>query len=164
MDVDVRPATRDDIGGIVRIAERSWEHDYPDILSRETAAEGVHEWYSEGRLASELRGEDARIFVAEDGDGVMGFVHTARTDGEGDVLRLYVDPGHRGEGIGSALLDRAVEYLFDRGAERVRAMVLAANEPGHEFYRTQGFERAPETEETEIAGDRYEEHAYVLER
>lgn len=164
MAIDIRPATSDDIGALGRVAERSWEHDYPNILSRETAVEGVHEWYSEDRLTSELQSEDARIFVAELDDEVIGFVHTALAGREGDVLRVYVDPACRGEDVGSALLDAAVEYLFDRGVERVKAMVLAGNELGHEFYRAHGFERVQGTEETKIAGERYEEHAYVLER
>lgn len=164
MAIDIRPATSDDIGALGRVAKRSWEHDYPDILSRETAVEGVHEWYSEDRLATELQSEDARIFVAERDDEIIGFVHTALAGREGDVLRVYVDPARRGEGVGSALLDAAIEYLFDRGVERVKAMVLAGNELGHEFYRAQGFERVQVTEETEIAGERYEEHAYVQER
>lgn len=162
--MQIRPATSDDIDTVAQVAQRSWEKDYPDILSRETAVEGVHEWYSTDRLATELASDDARIFVGELEGTVVGFVHTAITEREGDVLRVYVDPAYRGNGIGSALLDHAVEYLFDVGVDQVRAMVLAANDLGHEFYRGQGFRRLPEAEETEIAGDRYEEHTYVLER
>lgn len=159
----VREATEDDVAAVQRVAERSWEQDYPDILSRETAVEGVHEWYSEERIERELESADARLFVAERAEEVVGFAHTVVAGEEGDVLRLYVDPDHRGEGVGASLLDEAVEYLFEQGVDRVKAMVLVDNEAGNQFYRSHGFEPARESHETEIGGEFYGERTWVLE-
>ena len=168
--MEIRQATPEDIAAVQRIAERSWEHDYPDILSRESVVVGVHEWYSEERLDDELGRSDAVVLVADRQGEVVGFVHAAWANGddgpsrEGDVLRVYVDPDHRGEAVGSALLETAVATLFERDVERVRAMVLAENAPGKAFYRSHGFEREEGSNETQIAGERYEEHSYVLVR
>ncbi len=162
--MNVREATDDDVPSIQRVAERSWEHDYPGILSRETLVEGVHEWYSDGRLGDELAKSDSHLLVAERNGAVAGFVHAVLAGDEGDVLRVYVDPDHRGEAVGSALLEAAVATMFEHGAVHVRAMVLAENEPGQAFYRSHGFEREDESDETEIAGERYEEYRYVLGR
>lgn len=162
-DMEIRDATVEDSEAIQRVAERSWRADYPEIVSRETAAEGVTEWYSADVVREEIERPDARVSVATvDGD-VVGFVHAIWTDAEGDVLRLYVDPDHRGEGIGSALLERTVDRLFDEGVDAVAAMVLADNEPGKEFYRAHGFERVGESTQTEIAGEYYEEATFRLD-
>lgn len=39
----IREATVDDIDAIQNVAEESWTRDYPDILSRESMAEGLDE-------------------------------------------------------------------------------------------------------------------------
>jgi ribosomal protein S18 acetylase RimI-like enzyme len=84
-------------------------------------------------------------------------------DDEGHVLRLYVDPEHRRRGVGSRLLERACEELFERGTDRVFALVLADNERGNAFYRDHGFEKVDENETT-IAGASFRENTFALER
>jgi ribosomal protein S18 acetylase RimI-like enzyme len=108
---------------------------------------------SEGDEA--VDGEDARV---------VGFAHAELgRDDEGYVLRLYVHPDYRNRGLGRRLLERTRDDLFAHGAERINAMVLAANEPGNEFYRRFGFEKVAEGETT-IGGEAYPEHTYALER
>ena len=157
----VREATDDDVPAIQRVAERSWETDYPDIVSRETASEGVEEWYGEDRLRRELDSSGTGLLVAEHDGDVVGFAHAVWGTEEGTVLRLYVDPDHRRRGVGTELLDATVDRLHDHGVDRVRATVLAANEPGNAFYRERGFEALPESHETEIAGEFYAERVWV---
>lgn len=167
----IRPARSGDVAAVRRVAERSWERDYPDVVSRETAEAGVGEWYDEARIAGELDRPDAVLLVAEreveregeEREVVLGFCHGVYSDREGHLMRVYVDPAHRGEGLGSELVEAARDRLFERGAERVRAMVLADNEPGNAFYRSLGFERLPETYETEVGGEYHEERVWVAE-
>ncbi|MHC3438900.1 N-acetyltransferase family protein [Natrialbaceae archaeon A-gly3] len=159
-----RDATRGDAEAIGRIARASWETDYPEILSRETATdEAVEEWYGREAIERELETPGTVALVAEDERGeVVGFSHAVVTDGEATILRVYVHPEARGEGVGTELLEATIEDASSRAADRVRAMVLTANEPGNAFYRSAGFEPA-ETGETVIGGDRYEERIYELE-
>jgi ribosomal protein S18 acetylase RimI-like enzyme len=58
----------------------------------------------------------------------------------GWAARLYVDPTHHGEGIGSALLGKALE-----GQSSVRLWVFQRNRPAIEFYRRHRFELVEET-------------------
>ena len=161
----VRRATAADVDGVRAVAGDSWEADYPEILSRESVENGFEEWYDPGRLAAALPADDELLFVAERDDTVVGFAHGVvdGTGGAGHVLRLYVHPDARGRGVGGRLLERVRGELFDRGVERVHAMVLSDNEPGNEFYRSFGFERVDESETT-IGGESYPETRYVLER
>lgn len=159
----LREATRDDIEGIREVARRSWETDYPGVVSRETAEEGVEEWYAPERLADELGRGRARVLVAEREGEVVGFAHAVWDDEEGHVLRLYVDPDHRREGVGSRLLERVRDDLFAQGVDRIRAMVLLENDVGNDFYRTFGFE-ASGRHETRVGDERHPENTYVLER
>lgn len=161
----IREATVDDIDAIQGVAEQSWTRDYPDVLSRESIEEGLDDWYSEERVRDSIVWARALMLVADQDGEIVGFAHaTWGTDsGEGNILRVYVDPDARGEGIGGRLLEETCQTLFEQGVERVKAMVLDANEPGKRFYSEFGFERT-ETETVPIGDDTYEECTYVLER
>lgn len=158
--MDFREAERGDIEGVHGVARRSWETDYPAILSRETIVETVEEWYSPERLAFDIESDDAHVIVADE-DGVVGFAHAMVESEVGTLLRLYVDPDHRASGVGTGLLDTTCETLTEEGCERIEAMVLEANDPGNTFYRTYGF--SPEREnETTIGEETHDEVVYSL--
>jgi ribosomal protein S18 acetylase RimI-like enzyme len=158
----VREATGDDAESIAGVARVSWKHDYPDILSRDTAEQGVEEWYAPETIATEIDSDDAVVPVAERDGELVGFAHAVEDELGGAILRVYVAPDYRSEGIGGDLLEHVREELADRGAERVRAMVLAENEPGNEFYQRFGFE-LDEKSETRIGEETYRENVYIHE-
>ncbi|SDR30149.1 GNAT family N-acetyltransferase [Natronobacterium texcoconense] len=166
----VREATTDDVDAIREVARRSWEQDYPDVLSRESIREGVGEWYSPELVRDSIVWSQALLLVADRDDEVVGFAHAIwepddesahGEGGEGHLLRVYVDPAHRGEGIGGQLLETTVDRLFDRGVDRVKSMVLEENDLGNKFYQSFGFERES-TEEISIGDERYTECTYVV--
>ncbi len=90
-----------DADGHQSVATAAWETDYPDILSRETAEDGVRDWYAPEQLESELVESQTLLLVAEREEHVVGFAHATwhETDQEGYILRLYVHPDYRREGI-----------------------------------------------------------------
>jgi ribosomal protein S18 acetylase RimI-like enzyme len=159
MDGSVRDATAADIAGIQRVAERAWRSDY--ALTRETAEAAVRDWYGGERMRAEVDSDDSPVVVADD-DGVVGFAHgvISPTEGFGTVLRLYVDPDRRREGLGRALLE-AIEARLAEDCHRLQATVLSANEAGRAFYRAAGYEETGESETT-IGGEQYPE--VMLER
>ena len=152
-------ATTGDVTAIKRVARASWRADYPDVLSRETAEEGVEEWYDERSLTTEIERDDGVVLVAQSDDEIVGFAHAVVTEGRGTILRVYVHPDARHEGIGATLLAQTRAELTDRGADHVQAMVLADNRLGREFYESAGFEMEDEGETT-IAGETYRECVY----
>jgi GNAT superfamily N-acetyltransferase len=91
---------------------------------------------------------------------VGGIVEAELLEGEGEVRWLFVDPEHRGKGIGTRLFETAVEALREQGAERVRASTLEANREGDQFVERFGFERADDRH-VEIAGESLVEYVYV---
>ncbi|PSQ16466.1 N-acetyltransferase [Halobacteriales archaeon QS_8_69_26] len=161
--MEIRPATADDAEGIGAVAEASWEADYPEVVSRESAAEAAGEWYGPDRMRRAAEDPGTVLLVAAEGE-VVGFAHAAVSTERmaGSILRLYVHPDHRRRGIGSDLLAATVEALRDLEVERIEAMVLAANDQGNEFYREAGFRR-DDVGETKITGEYYEENVYVYE-
>jgi len=51
---------------------------------------------------------------------------------------LFVEPAHRGKGIGKALLVRLAQIAVERGYGRLQWAVLDWNTPSIEFYRSLG--------------------------
>ncbi|MFD1587020.1 GNAT family N-acetyltransferase [Halorientalis brevis] len=158
----IREASESDVDGIHDVAQASWETDYPDILSRETVEEGVKEWYDTDNLREAVRDSRTRLFVADEDEGVVGFVHgILSNEDEGHILRLYVHPDHRKQGLGRQLFERVHTDLTDHGVDQLYAMVLADNDLGEAFYQSLGFEKTGESETT-IGGNAYRESTFVL--
>lgn len=83
----------------------------------------------------------AGVLVARDPE-IVGFVMFGPEVGDyeqdvsrGVIQNLYVRPGRRGEGVGSALLEAAERRLVERGADVVSLEVMAGNEAAVRFYR-----------------------------
>lgn len=139
------------------------EHDYSEILSRESVESAVNDWYGRDRLQAELGDPWTHIYIATDGDGVTaGFAHAVLDGDEGNLLRLYIRPDSRREGVGGALFDRVRHELFRHGIERRNAKVLADNELGDQFDEDRGPELVGRAE-TRIDGESFGENTYVLE-
>lgn len=160
----IREATADDIEGIRQVAETSWNTDYPDILSRESLDEGFDEWYSPAQIRDSLEWSRALLVVAERDDDVVGFAHAVWEieENTGDILRVYVHPDHRGEGIGRELFEAVRDDLANHGVDEIHAMVLEDNDLGNAFYEEFGFEWET-TEEITIGEETYNENTYVLD-
>jgi len=86
----------------------------------------------------------AEVIVAEAGGAVVGFAlffptfSTFRGQPGLYLEDLYVQPEHRGRGIGKALLARLARLAVDRGCGRLEWSVLDWNAPSIAFYRSQG--------------------------
>jgi ribosomal protein S18 acetylase RimI-like enzyme len=152
----IEPATMDDLDAVVdgwlALAADQRRHGSHVLVdpNRETVTEtvGGHVLAGEVLVARPPDGADS-------GEALVGFV-VVRMEGDayerdaarGDVPALWVAPGHRGDGVGAALLSAAEQLLAERGAEAVRLEVLAANDGARRFYARAG----------------YEEHRHVLEK
>jgi len=79
------------------------------------------------------------IVVAEAGGEILGFLHLERSrHGYGEVA-LAVAPEHRGRGIGSALLEVAIDTARAGGLHKLSLSVFAHNEAAIGLYRKLGF-------------------------
>jgi ribosomal protein S18 acetylase RimI-like enzyme len=94
-----------------------------------------------------LRDPDAAVFVWEAQRAVHG-VCIVRIDRAPPILEetrraeitdLGVAAAHRRRGVGSALVDRALDWVRDRGVARVEVRVASRNAEGQAFWRARGF-------------------------
>jgi ribosomal protein S18 acetylase RimI-like enzyme len=92
----------------------------------------------------EVMGADTIVLLAGDGpDGlaVLRFRLSLWSSGKECYLaELYVVPGLRGQGIGRALMEAAIEQARRRGARRLTLRVLGPNTRAQALYESLGFE------------------------
>ena len=58
-----------------------------------------------------------RGWIAQEGDALLGFAIGRTTDG--NVWALFVDPEREGRGVGGALHDAMVDWMFAQGLPRL---------------------------------------------
>jgi ribosomal protein S18 acetylase RimI-like enzyme len=135
----IRPARQEDLSGIVgairRVAE---EGSY--IVAESVADEIDHD----EALLRHNEVESRMFFVATVGDDVVGWVHLYAPEldklSHTAELTVGVLDDYRGNGIGSHLLERGLEWAGSNGYEKVYNSVPSANSDAIEFLANHGWE------------------------
>jgi ribosomal protein S18 acetylase RimI-like enzyme len=73
--------------------------------------------------------------------GVEGYDYMQLRGPAGALYDIIVDPAHRGQGIGRALLDATIAELEKRGAPRVVLTVAQRNDAAERLFARAGFRR-----------------------
>ena len=139
----IREATAQDALLISRIIARSWRGAYQELidpvylsrLPEEYWLPAMRSWLASGRLYG---------YVAETGGEPVGCVIYGRGRDEdhadwGEIVSLYVLPESMGAGVGSSLLNAAMEALRTEGYDRVYLWCIAGNGRAEAFYQHHGF-------------------------
>jgi RimJ/RimL family protein N-acetyltransferase len=140
--ITVRPAEPEDAAALVALAEDVGSEEGRWILTTSS-------WRSvsdERRyLKAVHRHSDAAVFVAEDGDRIVGRLSLARDPHPASQhvadLGLMVAAGYRRRGIGKVLLEEAVRWARASRVRKLELHVFPWNEPARRLYESFGFER-----------------------
>ena len=132
----IRPAESDDVPRIRELII--------DLATYERAAAEMRA--TEDQLRSALFGPAPAVYalVAEIDDRVVGFalyfLNFSTWEGSHGIYLedLYVEPGHRGTGLGKALLVALAALARERGYARMEWWVLDWNQPSIDFYTRLG--------------------------
>ncbi|RDZ63703.1 N-acetyltransferase [Haloferax sp. Atlit-12N] len=159
--MQIRPLRADEVDALVDdlwlpFAEEMGDIDDYDALAEDADVRAEALDYR----TEQVEDEDTRTFVAVaaaegsvsgpdlDEGSLSGYVTVADSESppvfaRGSVAKvkdLYVAPAARGEGVGTALLERAHEWGRDRGCERVALSVHADNDAARACYESMGYE------------------------
>ena len=136
----LRPAVRADLPDIVRLTRGLAEYEH--LAHEFTATEATFErlLFSADRLAEAVLAD----IPGQPPVGIALFiriVHTFRGYVGLFLEDLFVEPAHRGRGIGKALLRHLAVTATERGYHWVEWSVLDWNEPSIQFYEKLGATR-----------------------
>jgi ribosomal protein S18 acetylase RimI-like enzyme len=138
-----RRAEPGDAEGIARVCSEGWRDTYRGIYEPEEIEAVVAGFYNVERITAEIaspQGWDGWIVADEDGTVVGAGGGGMTGPAVGEIFVLYLDPGRRGEGIGTLLLDAITEQHRARGAREQWVSVEPENAKGLPFYLARGFE------------------------
>ena len=138
----VRRATPHDANALVELAESVGREEGKWIL-------GTGPWRAvadERRyLRTIQRYPDAAVFVAEDGDTIVGRLSLSRDPHPASRhvadLGLMVAASHRRQGVGTALLEEAVGWARESRVRKLELHVFPWNDPALALYESFGCER-----------------------
>jgi diamine N-acetyltransferase len=66
-------------------------------------------------------------------------VSSLNNEKHGEIESVFVIEAYRNRSVGSTLIGRALQWMEEMGAERIRVSVADGNESACEFYRKSGF-------------------------
>jgi predicted N-acetyltransferase YhbS len=141
MEIVIRKAEKRDVSSIRKLIV--------ELAEFEKAGDQVK--ISERQLEEDGFGERAyyQAFVAESGGRIVGFSlsFVRYSTWRGKMLYmedLYVTESHRGQYIGSALLEKQLEFAKESGIEFLCFQVLDWNQPAISFYKKYDVSYDPE--------------------
>ncbi|MEU8542338.1 GNAT family N-acetyltransferase [Streptomyces sp. NPDC048717] len=126
-DLDIRHAASSDIDTVLRF----WRE----------AAEGTSISDDRDGVARLIARDPEALLLAERGGLLVGTVIAGFDGWRCSAYRLAVRPGHRRQGVATALLEAAEARFAALGGRRADAMVLEANEPAHQAWAATGYHR-----------------------
>lgn len=124
---DLRRLTADDYADIIRVWADAGLPYKPEGRDHQT------------RIALEIAREDTAFFGLFE-NGRMLAVGLATFDGrKGWINRVAVDPDRRGEGFGGRIMTACEQFLRERGADIIAALIEDVNSPSISLFQKQGY-------------------------
>jgi ribosomal protein S18 acetylase RimI-like enzyme len=156
----VRWAQAEDSQTLGTIHVRSWQAAYrgliPDAVLDALDIEGRAEMWR--RLLADKHGSQTCTLVVDDDLGLAGFLHLVHAGenrewpGGAEVTSCYVSPEYWRRGVGTALMERALDYLTGAGATSVFLWVLTGNVRAQAFYEHVGLRLTDRTRTISLSG------------
>ena len=156
----IRTAAVGDAPGIAAIGRVAFPAVHDPIIGPEATASVVDKTYSIEALTACITScasaGDAQFLVADAGGLVVGYLHYDCAGPQPELHRIYVDPGRKRGGIGSALLAE-LHARLEPGSSYV-LMVAEENTAARAFYERHGFVLT-----AEVIGNEYYAEAMGIE-
>lgn len=94
---------------------------------------------SEAGIGQYLRRNPDTCFVAEENNAIVGVILAGNDGRRGYIHHTAVSPECRGRGIGSALVESALQALRQCGISKVALVAFSSNRVGNAFWERMGF-------------------------
>ncbi|KST66302.1 GNAT family N-acetyltransferase [Mastigocoleus testarum] len=146
----IEPYDPQHLDAVIRLSLRAWTPVF-DSIQKAMNTDVYQAFYPDNWRVSQQKAvkdvcaaEDTNVWVAINVGATVGFVAVKlhSEDRMGEIYMLAVDPDFQGRGIGSALIEFALDWMKDAGMSI--AMVETGGDPGHaparHTYEKSGFE------------------------
>jgi ribosomal protein S18 acetylase RimI-like enzyme len=125
-----------DVLAVRRFGQAHIRPHYTPLIGADAANAQVRTWWSDEQISAAVR--RGLVVVAVDDGTVVGVGQRGRSGDDHVIYKLYVDPEHRGHGLGPRLL-AALTAQLPADADRLWIEHFAANDRAGAFYEREGF-------------------------
>jgi ribosomal protein S18 acetylase RimI-like enzyme len=149
--IEYRKAKPGDAPAIRSFLEKVWYATYTGLLPVPVIQKGIEKWFAISFLAKQAEDPELFFLLAIEADEIIGLTTARMLDAETmNIARLYIHPDYQGRGLGSLLMQKAMESLTG-SFQKIRLGVIQGNQKAISFYQHKGFiQTGSETED--IAG------------
>ena len=139
--IEVRPARREELGVVQRLAHVIWHAHYPGIITAAQIEYMLARGYASGALADFLGAPDRGLELALADGEAAGFAAWYRMgeSTEAKLDKLYVLPSRQRIGLGGALISRVIARARAAGAATLILNVNKNNAQAIRAYERYGF-------------------------
>lgn len=139
MPLTFRPVSTPDIPLLRDLADRIWRTCYPGMITPEQIDYMLAWMYSAEKIAEELAAGVHWEIALGDEAPIGYFSLTFHDASPAELNKLYLLPTLHGQGLGQAMIARAVECTAARGCTELRLRVNKRNERALRSYDRAGF-------------------------
>ncbi len=131
LNVQIRPATLEDVEPIAELSEQLWYPVTGSILKE--------------RLQQVTMNPEHTVYVATVAELVVGWIHsclvtTLVMGRQATIGGLIVRQGYRGQGIGQLLLQQVEQWAQQHGCSSMIVRSNALRQEAHQFYKKAGYQ------------------------
>lgn len=112
--------------------------DLPEVICLEEKSFTVP--WSEDLLEDALESSLDRLWVLEENGGIVGYCNFRVIVGEGELMRIAVDPAYRGRGYARKLMEQLEKEADENQVGAITLEVRASNDPAIHLYKSYGFQ------------------------
>lgn len=144
----IRKATQKDFSDIAQVHVHSWHDTYLDLLPISYINEMDNLAKKTAMWEQILHQPEVEVWVAQDGDNIVGFIGYYSQNNLYEITTLYILPTYQYQGMGSALMKVSLQDITAaNAAARFHLWVLDTNINAINFYKKHGFEQSAERHE-----------------
>jgi dTDP-4-amino-4,6-dideoxy-D-galactose acyltransferase len=139
----IRPAKSEELPALITIARSSYELSrffFDPCFSRQASAALYEEW-----IRKSIQGYADIVLAAKDERGVIGYISgnlpaaDSPTDSPGEIGLVGIAAEARGQGIGTTLILRLLDWYRQRKVDRVNVITQGRNIAAQKLYQKTGF-------------------------
>lgn len=147
MDLQLKPCSAGDLAVLRELSVKTYYETFARLNTPENMADYLEEAFAPEQLKAELIDQNSQFyFLYADGQRA-GYLKVNEAPSQTDINdpdameieRIYVSSEFQGAGLGTYLMERALEMAGNRGKKYVWLGVWEKNEKALRFYKRNGF-------------------------
>jgi len=143
----IRKVRKDEIADLRELGEETFVKAFEDQNNPDDFKQYLSESFSLASIKGQIEDPDSIFYFVEKGDQKIGYLKlnrgSAQTEQELEnaieIERIYLLPGHQGQGIGAQLIEKSIAIAKEEGFSTVWLGVWEENPAAIKFYKRHGF-------------------------